>query len=334
VSNKHRYLTRRLVVEAFHDQDLLKDIWGHGWGADNEVGRIRMLLMHRPGQEVLQLHEHASVLEQGPVLSGEIAGTKPSTSQQSDLPRLELLQAQHDALADVLRKEGIDVVALDEPPTDETTLWPERLFTRDLGMVIPGGVIASRFALYIRYGESRLAMQAFSRIGIPILGTIQGTGFSEGGSFTMLDAKTAVIGRSERINMEGIEQLKQLLAIQQIRLMIIELPSTIIHLDEAFLMVDRDKALVHTALLPFWFLDELHQRNIEILHVHPSDPPLTINALTVAPGRVVFSKTGVRTMELLDRNGIEVIPVDVSEIFKLGGGIHCVTLPLIRDRLD
>ena len=36
----------------------------------------------------------------------------------------------------------------------------------------------------------------------------------------------------------------------------------------------------------------------------------------------------------LEAAGIEVIPVDISEINKLGGGIHCSTLPILRNHID
>jgi N-dimethylarginine dimethylaminohydrolase len=78
---------------------------------------------------------------------------------------------------------------------------------------------------------------------------------------------------------------------------------------------------------------QLNQRHIEMFHVDPRDPALAINALTVSPGRVLFSADSKYTMELLSEHGIEVLPVDISEIQKLGGGIHCCTLPLIRDSL-
>ncbi|MFC0213484.1 dimethylarginine dimethylaminohydrolase family protein [Paenibacillus chartarius] len=321
-----KYMSKSLVNKPFHDKELLRDIWGDGWGVSNDIGRIGKILMHRPGKEVLHLHRHAREIEAGSVFNHEIRGHSLQDDDNGGLPDPDKLQAQFDGLSRVLHKEGIEILPLEGIAEG----WPERLFTRDLGLVIPGGVVLSRMALYLRYGEIRLAAQTFSRIGMPILGMIQGHGLVEGGSFTMLDDATALIGRSERVNLEGIEQIRHILAIQDIQLLVIELPSTIIHLDEAFLMIDHSRALVNTALLPFWFLDELHQRGITLLHVDPKDPPLTINALTVAPGRVVFPASGVRTIELLDRHGIQIIPVEVDEIFKLGGGIHCVTLPLTR----
>lgn len=321
-------LSRNLVKEPFHDPVLSEAVWGERWGMDNPVGQIRKVLVHSPGKEVLKLHKQAGKLESGPAFLHEIKG-KSSIATPSPLPELSLLQQQHKALVTALKQQGVEIVFL-EGPADEL---PEAMFTRDLGMVIPGGIILSRFALYIRYGETRCAAQTMHRIGMPVLGMVQGTGFAEGGSFIMIDPHTAAIGRSERVNPEGIDQIRRLLSIQGIQLLAVDLPASIIHMDEAFLMVDQQKAMVNTALLPFWFLDELHQRKIEMLHVDPRDPLLTINALAISPGKVLLSSDGPYTMELLSRNGVQVISVDTTAIQKLGGGIHCCTLPLIRDSL-
>lgn len=324
-----RRLSREMVDKPFHDDGLMRDIWSSRWGARNAVGRVRTLLMHRPGREIELLRGNAHELEAGSVFMGKIEGRSPNTWATGELPDPDKLAEQHDALAAACRREGIAVVELGG---DEQSL-PERMFTRDLGMAVPGGIVIGRFALRSRYGESRLAMETLAREGVPIVGMIQGDGFVEGGSFTWLDEKTALIGRSERVNPAGIEQLRAILALQGVELVVLDLPATIIHLDEAFLMLDRDKALINIALLPYWFIDLLHRRGFKLFHVDPDDPPLSINALTVSPGRVIFPASGRRTMELLDRAGIELIPVDVSEFYKLGGGIHCASLALLRDDL-
>lgn len=327
MSASKRYLSRNLVNESFQDKTLLQEIWGEPWGVSSDVGKLKKVLLHRPGTEILQLEQNPRVIEAGGLLADYIKGTRPEDLQDNLKADLNILQRQHSQLVQALQNEGVEIVYL-EGQTDD---WPERIFTRDLGLVIPGGVILSRLALYIRYGETPLLAKTLSNLGVPLLGCIQGNGFVEGGSFTMLDEKTAIIGRSERVNTTGIEQLHFILTLQGIDLITVDLPSTIIHLDEAFLLLDRNKALINKTLLPYWFIDELHRKKIELLHVDPRDPPLSINVLPVSPGRVIFPSTGVRTMEVLQNNGIEVIPVDVSEFYKLGGGIHCLTLPLIRE---
>lgn len=326
---EERLRTRNMIAEPFHDDALMRSVWGASWGMRNAVGRVRKLLIHRPGREVSLLGRQAYALEAGAVFTDKIEGRRPASGQSDARLDLDKLIEQHDALTAAYRREGIELLELGG--SDDSC--PERLFTRDLGMAVPGGIVIGRFALGIRYGESRLALEALAKAGVPIVGMIQGDGFVEGGSFTWLDETTALIGRSERVNPAGIEQLRHLLMLHNVHLVVIDLPATIIHLDEAFLMLDRDKALINLALLPYWFVDLLHRRGFQLFHVDPDDPPLTVNALTIAPSRVVFPASSVRTIELLDRAGITLIPVDVSEIYKMGGGIHCASLALQRDEL-
>lgn len=315
-----------MVKEPFQDTDLLQDIWGKPWGAWSETGAVKEILIHRPGEEILALEPGDRGIEAGLTPHLTIKGRISVQAPDQTPIDLDTVRSQHRTLEDVLIQEGIVIHYLQ----GSVLHWSESLFTRDMGMIIPGGAIITRPALYIRYGEAPLLARTLGSAGMPILGTIHGNGYAEGGSFMMLDSKTALIGRSERVNLSGIEQVRQILSVQGIELLVIDLPSTIIHLDEAFMMVDEQKALVDTALLPYWFLEELSNRKIQLLHVDPADPQLTINALTLSPGKVIMPSSGQRTIELLEKHHVKVIPVDISEILKLGGGIHCLTLPLIR----
>jgi N-dimethylarginine dimethylaminohydrolase len=315
------------VDEPFSEPAIMHAYWGERWGFANPTGRIRKLLVHRPGAEVNLIHDDAYAIEAGPVVLQHIRGyTGKHPRDPIDLARL---QQQHDTLTAALRDEGAEVIEL--MPAGIEDNQPDRVFTRDLGAVIPGGIILSRFALYIRYGETPAAHHALGQLGMPVLGMVQGHGYMEGGSFTFVHERLALVGRSERVNDEGIEQLRSLLALQAIELDVVDLPASLIHLDEAFMMIDRDAALVDIGLLPYWLLEKLQRQGMRLFMVDPRDPPLTVNCLAVAPGRIVVPASGKHTAELLASNGFEVIPIDVSELVKLGGGIHCATLPLIRD---
>ncbi len=315
-----------LVQEPFSEPGTLIANWGEHWGFACPTDRIRKVLVHRPGSEVHLIHGDAYAIEAGPVVLQHIRGYKGKHPRASI--DLALLQLQHDALTAALRDEGIEVIEL-MPGSNEDD-QPDRVFTRDLGAVVPGGIILSRFALNIRYGETQAAQLALAQLGMPILGMIQGQGFMEGGSFTFVHERLALVGRSERVNDAGIDQLRALLALQGIELVVVDLPASLIHLDEALAMIDRDAALVDISLLPYWLLEKLQNLGIRLYQVDPRDPPLTVNCLSVAPGKIMVSSAGKYTNELLASSGFELLPVDVSELVKLGGSIHCATLPLIR----
>ena len=103
-----------------------------------------------------------------------------------------------------------------------------------------------------------------------------------------------------------------------------------IHIDAHFGMVDADKALVDAPGLPHWFLDRLGELGIEPIWCHPGEE-WGINCLAVRPGRVIMPDDSPRTAELLDKRGVEVVPIPYDELHKNGGGVHCSTMELRRD---
>jgi len=326
----HKFLDENLVEESFEDKKLMEEYWGGHWGASNAVGKVRKVLVHRPGHEILELNKARYEPEVRARILRDGSGNIVSYCLSEGALNLDRMQKQHDQMTQILKEEGIRVFELE----DDERLLTNKLFARDVGMVIPGGLIISRFALKFRYGEAKLTLKTAAKIGMPVLASIQGKGAAEGGSFAVLDRKTALVGRSVRVNQEGIDQLRDILSWQGIELIVIDLPSHLIHLDEVFIMVDVDKALVDPTNLPHWFLRELQARGIQLIYSDPLDPPMTTNCLCLSPGKVLFSAGGERTMDELAKNGIDVIPIQVDELNKMGGGIHCSSLVLDRDDID
>jgi len=174
--------------------------------------------------------------------------------------------------------------------------------------------------------------RTLAKLGVPILRTIHSTGMLEGGSFAWINAKTAVVGRSIRINNEAIEQLDDVLKRQGVELLVVDLNGYTIHIDGSFVMVDRNLALVDATQLPYWFLEKLRELGVDTVEITPQDNPWIINGLAIAPGRYLMGNgASNRTLDLLQRKGVEVIPLDFDLVQLNGGGIHCSTMPLIRE---
>jgi N-dimethylarginine dimethylaminohydrolase len=326
----HKYLDENMVSKPFEDASLLKKYWGSDWGNSNAVGKVRKVFVHRPGDEINELNKAKFEPEAHARILRDKSGSVVSYCLSKDPLDLAKMQEQHDTMTSVLKKEGVEIIPMvedDEPLTNN-------LFARDVGMVIPGGLVIARFALKFRMGETRRTLLTAAKAGMPVLASIQGEGFFEGGSFMVLDRKTAICGRSIRVNQAGIDQMRAILSWQGMDLMVVDLPSSMIHLDEVFNMVDVDKALVDPTNLPHWFLQELQGRGIRLIYTDPLDPPMTTNCLCLAPGKVLFTSLGVRTIDALESAGVEVIAIPVDELNKMGGGIHCSSLVLQRDKLD
>jgi N-dimethylarginine dimethylaminohydrolase len=325
----HRYnmLIERFASEAepaFESEAEQRFGWGRAWGCNSDVGRLRMVLMHRPGEE---LH----VLDGLPLIPELGAYGDPKTGaywRGEVIPSLAEQQAQHDALAAALREEGVEVVHLKRAAPGRH----KSIYTRDSCIAVQGGAIVTRMGPRIRRGEEAVVTETLAALGMPILRTIHGTGLMEGGSFAYVRPDVAVVGISSRVNEEGARQLEEVLAVQGTRLIRVQIPGYRLHIDGAFVMIDHDVALVNPVILPFVFMQELKRLGVRMVPLSHEDPSWAINCLAVAPGRVLMSdRVGPRTQEALDQAGISVRLVPYDRVCLGGGGVHCSTSPLVRD---
>jgi N-dimethylarginine dimethylaminohydrolase len=303
----------------------LEAVWGAAWGSVDEVSQLRTVLMRRPGAELEQIR--ADAWNPGVQALVDPDGRWYWTSESP--PDLALVREQYDGLVAALEAEGVELHFAE--PIDPA--FSKAMYTRDPLLSVPGGVVVGRMAPRMRRGEELSVTQAVAALGVPILRTIIGTGLLEGGSFAKLTPRVAAVGTSIRCNEEGASQLEETLRRLGIELLVVPLPGFSIHLDGHLALVDRDKAIVDAAGLPYWFLERLRELGIEAIWRYP-DEHWAVNLLAVRPGRVLMPAECSYSAERLERRGIEVVPLPYDEIQKNGGSIHCSTLELRRDRPD
>ncbi len=316
-------------VPSFENDDMQLRVWGKRWGVFNDVGTLRVCAVHRPGDEILVMTEDFYDAELGALINPQ----EMWYFRSDKAPDLDLMQQEHDGLVRALVENGVDVVSIDGSPRDASAQ-----FVRDCAFAVKGGAVICRMAVFGtdhgtgRRGEEAYTTQAIANLGMPILHTIHGEGLLEGGSFCFLDEHHAVVGMSYRQNQAAVDQLETVLRHQDVELITFPLTGYSLHLDRAIVMVDHDKALIDVSRLPYWFLDRLADLGIETIDRDPRDNEMTNNCLAVAPGKVLMCSGSDRTAEALNKRGVDVTQVPYDENHKNGGGIHCSTLPLVRDR--
>ena len=309
---------------AFESEAGQTSVWGRQWGCDNDVGTLRVCLMHRPGTEMEIVDRNRRIEE-----IGSFGDLDRGWYFQSDVvPDWDEFRAQHDGLVRTLRNEGVEVVFLDSIEPDGL----KSIYTRDSSFAIKGGSVICRLARSIRRGEEAHVTKTIAGLGMPVLRTIHGTGMVEGGSFAWLNHRTAVIGRSICVNEEGARQLEEVLAWQGVELLRVDLTGYSIHIDGAMTMIDVDVAIIDPDMLPFAFLEKLKELGIRTVEITAQDSHAIINCLAVRPGRVIMPR-GIsnRTADTLASMNIEIIEIDYDKVYLNGGGIHCSTCPLVRD---
>jgi N-dimethylarginine dimethylaminohydrolase len=310
----------------FEDPKELARHWGRAWGLDNDVGRIRSILMYRPGPEMAVVDPAKRIARIGSF--GDI--DKGWYFQSDTLPPVTEMQAQHDALVKALTAQGVEIHYM--KGVDGGRL--KSCYTRDPLIMVKGGAIVCRMGARIRRGEELAVTRTLAEIGVPILRTLSGTALMEGGSFAWINPQTAVIGCGIRVNREGAEQVGEVLRRQGVELIVVDLVGYDIHIDGSFLMIDRDLALVDPFGLPYSFLERLKALKVRTIEITPADNKWIINSLAVAPGELIMPEGATnRTLDELAGHGVRWTTLPYDKMQLNGGGIHCSTTPLIRDPL-
>jgi N-dimethylarginine dimethylaminohydrolase len=322
----HLTLLRGDDGTPFGDPREQERVWGRRWGAHDEVGRLRSVLVRPPRGEFAAVRAECWRDDAGALVDPDGLWYWEDRA----VPDLDLVDAQHRGLVSALEAEGVEIVPLEgDLPAHITT----PIYTRDPLVTVPGGAIIGRLEPYKRRGEEALVSRTLGALGMPILATIHGRGLLEGGSFVKLTPKVAAFGTSFRCNDEAADQLRAALAPIGIELIVVPLSPYSIHLDGHLGMIAPDLAMVDPLGLPWWFVDRLKQLGIEPVPCVPGEE-WAINSLTLAPRRVLVCDGFPQTIERLAGHGVDVVTVPYAEIQKGGGGVHCSTMELVRDPAD
>jgi len=309
-------------------KDELELVWGKKWGAQNEIGKLREVLVQTPGSE----------LTPPPIKQFKWYGL----TRKIDV---EKVKEEHQRLVEVLKDEGVGVRFMNAPAGAHGPysvlqgLWG----TRDYGFVVNGGAIVCRPSLPWDRGAEFWWAKRIMELGCPTLLTVHGFGTLEGGNVIWLDSTHVCIGKSVRTNQDGIDQASFILksvGVEEIR--VVPIPGWIeniewpaggfAHLDCVFGYVDSGLGLIYPAGVPFDFLEYLKQHGVELIEVGPDEAKdYACNTLAIEPGKVVMLEGFRVSRRLLERRGVDVIPVEMDEFKKAGGGPHCATAPLIRE---
>ena len=299
---------RWFAKESSIEEDMA-ELWGD-WGVSSEVDSLRAVLMRRPGKEIDDFDWQAARFK-GPISA-------------------DRFRAQHDALAQIYREHGVTVHYIEDQRADR----PNALFCRDLVFMTPEGAIVTRPAMEARRGEERYAAKKLAELGVPIIRTICGSATFEGAMGLWIDRHTVVLASGVRTNREGYEMVESELRRMGVNeILHMQIPYGHAHIDGLLNMASHDTAMIHASQVPYDVCDALKKKGIQLLEC-PSQieakEGLAINYVAIEPGLIVMPAGNPRSQELLEKNGIKVIPVDFDEILKGYGAIHCCTAFLKR----
>ncbi|MFQ6050967.1 MAG: dimethylarginine dimethylaminohydrolase family protein [Candidatus Hydrothermarchaeota archaeon] len=223
---------------------------------------------------------------------------------------------QYENFVDTLKSEGVKVKILEPSPVK----W-NQTFVRDVGFSLKNGVIIGRMKEHGRMGEEDLLMKFLKLIDIPVIHRVE-RGFLEGGDILFINEKV-FIGHGNRTDHEGIREIKDFLG--DLEIDTIHLKKEFVHLDLAMNVVDDSTIL----MFPNAFHAEIKISDWNtILASEKEYLTIPANVLLLREGKVIASEENHLTNKLLEKEGIDVVRVEINEILKAGGGPRCLTFPI------
>ncbi len=284
--------------------------WGD-WGVHSEVGKLEAVLVRRPGPEIESV-------------------TDPAPWRWLSRMDPGLARAQHDQMTDIYRQHGTSVHYVEEMRPDR----PNAMFMRDLVLGTPEGAIVCRPAIAARRGEERYAARALGQLGVPVVRTITGTAVFEGACALWVNRKCVIIGTGVRCNAEGLRQVSEVLRTMGVeRIVPFHIPYGHAHIDGLMNMIDHDLAMIFPWQTPYDVWKALRDEGVEVLEA-PSVEEIkdggAVNFVALSPRKLLMAGGNPRTREILEQHDATVIEIDISEIQKGWGGLHCMTAFLKR----
>jgi N-dimethylarginine dimethylaminohydrolase len=246
----------------------------------------------------------------------------------------EATLAEHAALRDLLVSQGVEVVY--QPPAEPGEL--DSIFVYDTSIITDTGAVLVRPGKELRQAEVERAAFHYAELEVPIVGRIEGPATAEGGDTMWLDAHTLAVGQGYRTNSWGIDQLRIFLQPCDVDVIPVALPhwhgpEECLHLLSLISPVNDRTAVVYPSLISTPFMQLLNELEWTLIPI-PEEEFATqaTNILALAPNKVVILKDNVRTIEALQKAGVEVLTYTGDHIsLNRQGGPTCLVKPLLRD---
>lgn len=289
---------------------------GKTYGSQSMAGPLKRVLMR--SAESAMRHAKAQEWHYGPGFDAQKAA------------------AQHEQLTSMVAASGAEIEWL----TDADDGLADSVFTHDPSLMTDHGAVILSMGKALRQPEPGLHEIAYRRMGIPLLGRIDGPGQVEGGDCVWVDANTLAVGRGVRTNQDGIQQLANLLSPKGISVFGFDLPlwhgeEACLHLMSVISPLADDLALVYAPLLPAAFYQLLRARGIKLVEGDADEffasNGLSLNVLPTAPRQVIAVDGFPRTAAAMQAAGCAVSTFEADALcIACEGGPTCLTRPVLR----
>jgi N-dimethylarginine dimethylaminohydrolase len=239
---------------------------------------------------------------------------------------IHVAQAQHKELTAAYEHFGVTVHW--HAPAPELS---HQVYSRDSSVMTPYGAIITAMADWWRRGENYAAIRTYEHLGIPIYDMVT-AGTFEGGDFNVIEEGCVLIGcGGARTQIEAARQVEGWFKKEGWETRLAFFDEYYVHIDLMVVPIATKLTAVCLACTEPGIVDWLKGKGHEIIDVPFQDTmALGCNFMSLGKNRVIAPKVSQTLIKQLRVRGFEVAEIDMSEISKTGGGIHCMAQALRR----
>jgi len=219
-------------------------------------------------------------------------------------------RSQHAAYVRALEELGCRIVDVDPAPD-----LPDSVFIEDTALVLDEIAVVTRPGAPSRRPESEGVGRALARYRT--IARIEAPGTVDGGDILRV-GRTIFVGRSSRTNDDGFRQLTAIAARHGYDVRGIDV-SGCLHLKSAATAIGDALLVANRSWIP-----EGAFAPFDIVDVDPSEPSAA-NVVRVG-SRLLAAAAFPRTRDRLERRGLQVRTVDMSEFAKAEGAVTCCSV--------
>ena len=291
--------------EKYHIDDI-GAVWAN-CGVCSETDELRHVLLRRPGNEICNIDDPASIL-------------------WTNTMDYDKALYQHDKMAQAYRDYGVDVTYVEDP---KAAFFPNIIYIRDTFTMTPQGAIISRLASKARSGEEKIISLTLANIGIPIIATPFHNMKLEGPDIVIVNSDLVFLGIGLRTNIEAVNFVSEILKIQGFSdIIIVQTTYGCGHLDGVINLINSKYAAIVPRRASYILYESLKRHGysiVELTNINEVDTLMSINFVGINNETILINKNAKDSIQKYNDCGVKCVEVDVSELTNGGGSVHCMT---------
>lgn len=235
--------------------------------------------------------------------------------------------SQHSNLSNLLQTQGVNCLSL-EP----SCYLPYQCFVRDSMAVTPWGLLITKMSTKFRFNETQILRDFAAKFNMQIWREVE-DGTLEGGDLLLLKPGLAVVGFNKgRTDYSTALTVKSWFEDKGWNCRVVEYPEEFVHLDVAMGVLDAHNIICGEDIFDPSTMEWFCMHGFNLLPIPDCEVKnFAANVLSLDGNRIVCSMNNYVSKSILLSKGFKVLELDISFFISIQGGVHCLTLPLVRE---